>query len=73
MTSVCGKCIRMDLKLNDLVAVTNYFPVYGGIEDIGIVYLLIYSGGLSFLSTSFGCLLIGTDFFSFVLYPKLFL
>lgn len=73
MTSVCGKCISMDLKLNDLVAVTNYFPVYGVIEDIGIVYLLIYSGGLSFLSISFGRLLIGTDFFSFVLYPKLFL
>lgn len=60
----------MDLKLNDLVALTYYFPVYGVIEDIGIVF---YSGGLIFLSTSFGCLLIGTDFLSFVLNPKLFL
>lgn len=42
-TSVCGKCIRMDLKLNDLVALTYYFPVYGVIEDIGIVFLFWWS------------------------------
>lgn len=41
MTSVCGKCIRMDLKLNDLVALTCYFPVYGVIEDIGIVFFIL--------------------------------
>lgn len=61
----------MDLKLNDLVALTYYFPIYGAIEDIGIVFF--YSGGLIFLSTSFGHLLIGKYFFSFVLNPKLFL
>lgn len=39
----------MDLKLNDLVALTYYFPIYGAIEDIGIVFLFWWSDFLKYI------------------------